>query len=836
MMTPPRSRHFLFASLAFSSALAASAQSAAPLKVDLSIPGRSDAIAPHFTQWPLKNGASAQAELDGLRFTLSHRGGPGRGIAGVWWKFGAFEGSRMAVDGATIDNGDAGSVLELRIGGLASGPHSLVTYHNLSEDDSKSPYGKIDIAVDGTPQVSGLTLSRRATDETAAFAYLTFNAIAGKDVVIAFTPSPASADPAAKRRNVFLSGFELDASNPAHRARQPSPAHGDYHADADTAPLTLTWQPAPSAIIHHVYVGTSRDAVATATTASPEYRGPASAPSYSPPPGELSPLVRNFWRIDEADAQGNITRGEVWSFQPRRIAFPGAEGYGRFALGGRGGRVIEVTNLNDSGPGSLRAAVEAEGPRTVVFAVSGLITLESKLPVRNPFITIAGQTAPGRGITIRKYNLGLLGANDTIIRHLRVRPGNIAGVTLDGMGMAGSDHAIFDHCSISWTIDEAFSSRGAKNITLQRTLISEALNAAGHKNYEAGKPHGFAASIGGNTGSFHHNLLAHNYGRNWSLAGGLGAGGEFTGRLDITNNVVYNWGRRATDGGAHEVNFVNNYYKPGAATTMFYALNAQYGGFPGTQRYYFAGNVMPGKFDEKSQKKGRTVSTERGAKMPKYEVYVDEPFFPSHVTTQSARHAYKIVLSDVGANAPVLDNHDTRMIAETLAGTYSFKGSKTGLPGMPDTQADSGGWEDYPEVRRPANWDTDHDGLPDWWEKLHGSNPASPANDYSDSNADHDANGFTDLEDYLAWMAAPRTSVRAGQPLELPLPMLAAGFTAKPVFAATSAKNGELVILPDGQTGRFTPAPGFLGLASFTFTVTDAEGDSMTRTVNLLVQ
>ncbi|ATC63360.1 pectate lyase [Nibricoccus aquaticus] len=814
----------------------ASAQSATPLKVDFSIPGRSDAIAPHFNQWPVKNGASDEKEIAGLSFKLTHRG-PGKGIATTWWKFGALEGSRMAVDGVTLDNGDTTSVLELRMRGLTPGPHTLVTYHNISEDDSKNPYGKIDIAINGTAQISGLTPSRRATDETAAFAYLTFNATAGQEVVIAFTPSPASADPSAKRRNIILNGFELDASSPALRARQPSPAHGDYHTDADTAPLSLTWVPAASAVTHHVYLGTSLEAVANATPQSPEYRGPVSKPAFSP--GALSPLVRHFWRIDEVDAAGLVTRGEVWSFQPRRVAFPGAEGYGRFALGGRGGRVIEVTNLNDSGPGSLRAAVEADGPRTVVFTVSGLITLESKLPVRNPFITIAGQTAPGKGITIRKYNLGLLGAHDSIIRHLRVRPGNIAGVTLDGMGMAGTDHAIFDHCSISWTIDESFSSRGAKNITLQRTLISEALNAAGHKNYEAGKPHGFAASIGGDIGSFHHNLLAHNYGRNWSLAGGLGAGGAFTGRLDITNNVVYNWGRRATDGGAHEVNFVNNYYKPGAATTMFYALNAQYGGFPGTQRYYFAGNVMPGKFDEKSQKKGRMVSTELGAKMPTYEVYVDQPFFPSHVTTQSARHAYKVVLSDVGANAPALDNHDTRMISETLAGTYSFKGSKTGLPGMPDTQVDSGGWEALPEIRRDASWDTDHDGLPDWWEKLHGSNPASPANDYSDSNADRDANGFTDLEDYLAWMATPRTSIPAGQPTELPFSILSnltAGFTDKPVFTVASAKNGELVILPDGKAARFTPAPGFTGLASFTFTVTDAEGDSLTRTVNLLVQ
>lgn len=146
---------------------------------------------------------------------------------------------------------------------------------------------------------------------------------------------------------------------------------------------------------------------------------------------------------------------------------------------------------------------------------------------------------------------------------------------LDGMGMAGNDNAIMDHCSISWTIDEAFSSRNAKSLTLQRTLISEALNVAGHPNYSAGTAHGYAATIGGGemsatlkVGSYHHNLLAHCEGRNWSLSGGLDGVGAYDGHHDVFNNVVYNWGGRATDGGSHEVNFVNNYYKMGPATTQ----------------------------------------------------------------------------------------------------------------------------------------------------------------------------------------------------------------------------------------------------------------------------
>lgn len=442
--------------------------------------------------------------------------------------------------------------------------------------------------------------------------------------------------------------------------------------------------------------------------------------------------------------------GAVAAEPARTIAFPGAEGYGRFAQGGRGGRVIAVTNLDDSGPGSLRAAVEAEGPRTVVFEVAGRIVLKSKLVVRpaNSRLTIAGQTAPGLGICISNYNFGVLGARDVIIRYFRVRPGNTAGVTLDGMGLASATDCIIDHCSISWTLDEAFSSRGAKNITLQRTLISEALNAAGHKKYPPGTEHGYAASIGGDIGSFHHNLLAHCAGRNWSLAGGLdkAAGNSYAGRLDIRNNVVYNWKNRTTDGGAHEVNFVANYYKPGPASRYFIALKAQYGGFPGTQRYYVAGNVMPGHFGADEPERARTATTERGGRLPTdYSPWADAEFFPSHVRTQTAEEAYADVLADVGCNFPALDPHDQRVLAEVRAGTVTYKGSRTGLPGLPDSQEDVGGWDDYPVVRRPAGWDTDRDGMPDTWETAHGLDSADPA----DGQADRDGDGFTNLEDYL---------------------------------------------------------------------------------------
>jgi hypothetical protein len=653
-------------------------------------------------------------------------------------------------------------------------------------------------------------------------------------VVVLFA---AEIDTAATVKNPVINGFEINTPNSTKQAHTPFPPDRDEHVDADLGSLLLSWSPAPAGGVtaHHVYFGTEAAAVASASLGSAEYRGSQAATSFSV--GNLSSHRAYYWRIDQVDTLGNLTKGNVWRFRPRQLAFPGAEGYGRYAIGGRGGAVVAVTSLEDylpnetPIPGTLRWAIqEHSGPRVIVFHVSGLITLRSRLSINQPYLTLAGQTAPGKGITLRNYTMGLSGARDVIIRHLRARPGNLSGTNVDGMGMSGSDHCIIDHCSISWSIDEAFSSRSARNITLQRTLISEALNIAGHSNYPAGTQHGYAASIGGDVGSFHHNLLAHNFGRNWSLAGGLDAAGFFAGRLDIRNNVVYNWGHRATDGGAHEVNFVGNYYKPGAATTYFYALNAQYENFPGTQRYHFSGNVMPGRFNESSQNLGYTQT----GLIPTYPTFLPAPFFPGHVQTFTAKQAYKRVLSSVGANRPRQDEHDARMIRETRDGTFTYYGSISGKPGLIDSQNDVGGWEPYPIEFRPADWDTDGDGLPDWWELARGLNPNSPAGDFSDGHLDADGDGFTEMCDYLAWMAAPHFRCAVDGSLDIDLSQFTRGYTASPVHQVTSVVQGSVVML-DSKTARFTPVPGYRGLASFDFTVFDAEGDSLAQTVHLRV-
>jgi hypothetical protein len=700
------------------------------LKVDLNPnEGRKDILSTTMENW-MWDGQSNSKHFGDITVTLKAASTP---LRAMFYKGLLDYGARMACDGVVGDVA-AGGVVELIVSGLPEGTHTIATYHN-GVDGGGLP--AFDVLVGDAVKVKGVKPTHRATnDYDVASAFVQVEARKGSDVVVRFKTQAEG--------GFAMNGFEIDASNPRAKAIKPTPAHDNEHVDADRGSTTLTWVAPASAVSHDVYFGTSLAAVSGADKKSSLFKGNQKTIGYSAT--GLNHMGEYFWRVDAVAADGSATKGETWSFRTRQLAFPSAGGYGRFARGGRGGRVIKVTNLNDSGPGSLRAAVEAEGPRTIVFEVSGLITLENRLGIRNPYLTIAGQTAPGKGICIRKYNFGMGGTHDVIVRYIRVRPGNISGLTLDGMGMASSDHCIIDHCSISWTQDESFSSRGAKNITLQRTLISEALNEAGHKKYPPGTQHGYAASIGGDVGTFHHNLLAHCAGRNWSLAGALTQSGSYAGRLDIRNNVVYNWKSRATDGGAHEVNFVNNFYKPGPSTRWYTALNAQYGGFPGSQRYFIEGNVMPGYFGVTNQAAGRTATTERGGRVPtEYSPWSDTQFFEPHVKTHSAEEVFENVLANVGCNFPMLDDHDKRVIAETREGTAKYKGSRTGLPGLPDDQQDVGGWEDYPEVHRPAGWDTDNDGMPNEWEKRAGLNPDNAG----DGNADRNGDGYTNLEEYL---------------------------------------------------------------------------------------
>lgn len=804
-----------------------SAQSA--YKIDCNVSGRRNAEVNEegYRPWAMENGTVNSLSLDKkVRVTLTVKNG-GQMTSG-YYKAGIQEPylAKLVSDGLCLNNSGE---LEMRISGLSKGNHLIQTYHNNYSVDNKADVPSFDVYAQGRLVHASQKCTRRSLVKEEALILKTEVSVAkdGDEVVLRFLPKGSAAD---KVCSVYLNGIEIDTPDVLKQACRPTPFDGDMHADADTGTMLLKWNAAAGAVKHHVYMGCDYAELEKATTADSKlYKGTFGTPQYKI--NNLSNLKTYYWRVDEEDPQGNITRGAIWSFRPRHLAFYGAEGYGRFAIGGRGGKVVYVTNLNDDGPGSFREAVTNEiGPRTIVFAVSGTIHLKSRLACSSPYVTIAGQTAPGKGICIQGAPFGV--GSDGICRFIRVRLGK--GRTFDGIGMAGANHSITDHCSISWTIDEAFSSRGAKNITLQRTLISEALNVAGHKNYPKGKGHGYAATIGGNVGSFHHNLLVHCAGRNWSMGGGLDGNGYYSGRLDLFNNVVYNWGGRATDGGAHEVNFVNNYYKAGPSTTQMFILRAQLEGVgKGSQSYYCAGNIL-------QHRDGKLVTDNE--RLRRYElshgqildwnVWVDKPFFPSYARIEPAAEAYKSVLSDVGCNMPVFDEHDSRIVKEVLGGTYTYTGSIGKLPGIIDDEQDAGGYENYPAEKRTADFDTDRDGLPDWWEKLHATNPNSAPNDFSDANADVDGDGYTALEDYLEWMSVPHYYLKSGNEKKIDLSVYFAGYN-EPSYkvscpdAGVAVKGAQLTVQATGKRK---------GIVYVEVKATDKESGSMTRRIGFCIE
>lgn len=803
------------------------------IKVDLNIGSRqaSEVNDPNYLAWPVNTVASTTDTIQGvvITFTGLDASFQPSTLTSGWYKAGIQSPyyAQLSCDGIVA------TVLEMRIHGLPAGTHSLLTYHNTYDSPTAYVYNPIRIFLNGQVAVDSLMPSNREVVlSKVPVSYLTFTVNDGEDAVIRFVPRPTSNSTYNK---VTLSGFEINTPNSLHQAYLPYPADRDEHADGDTGNIILKWDRAATSASHNVFFGTDSASVANATTVSPQFKQTQTDTTFTV--SGLNDMEKYYWRVDEKASDGTITKGNVWYFRVRQLAFPGAEGYGRYAIGGRGGKVVEVTNLNDDGPGSLREAVTNNiGPRTIVFAVSGLITLQSRLTLTNPFVTVAGQTAPGKGICIRQAPFGMSGAKDGIIQDVRVRLGS--GTTYDGMGMTGANYSIIDHCSISWTIDEAFSSRNAKNITLQNTLISEALNIAGHQNYPAGTKHGYAATIGGDVGSFHHNLLAHCEGRNWSMGGGLDGNGYYAGRLDIFNNVVYNWGGRANDGGAHEVNFVNNYYKRGPANGTTTIMKAQLEGTgKGTQSYFYSGNIYQNNNGSiVCDGTDNTCSRETqvsGGQIVDWTVFANSPFFASYATIQTAKDAYKKTLSDVGCTQPVFDDHDKRIINETLNGTYTYTGSISGVKGLPDSQTDVGGWENYPNETRAADFDSDHDGLPDWWEQIIGTNPNSAAGDFSDSNADTDHNGYTNLEEYLQWLMLPHYDVATGTNLDIDLGQYSAGYTSSPSFSVSNATNCTVSMLSGTKTARVVSSQK--GLAKFSFTVTDSQGSTMTRTINVHV-
>ena len=421
-------------------------------------------------------------------------------------------------------------------------------------------------------------------------------------------------------------------------------------------------------------------------------------------------------------------------------AFPGAEGWGRFATGGRGGAVVEVTNLNDKGPGSLRAAVQADGPRTVVFRVSGTIALRSDLTIEKDGITLAGQTAPGDGICVRNYPV-VVAADNVIIRFLRFRPGDEKRSEGDALTGTNHDRIIIDHCSMSWGIDEVSSFYKNRNFTMQWCLLSESLNRSSHHK----GPHGYGGIWGGESATFHHNLLSHHTSRNPRFNGSRGMGPSGGETVDFRNNVIYNWGFNSAYGGeGGRYNIVCNYYKPGPATKSGSVRYRIVNPWDDKAVWYLEGNCVEG---------DSTVTADNwhgGVQTDSIEAKrADRPFPCAPVRTQTADNAYRLVLSEAGAVLPKRDAVDARIVEEVRTGTAAFGGEWGPGSGIIDSQTGVGGW---PALRStPAPRDRDHDGMPDAWERGHGLNPS----DSSDGNRDPDGDGYTNLEDYLNGLCVP---------------------------------------------------------------------------------
>lgn len=479
--------------------------------------------------------------------------------------------------------------------------------------------------------------------------------------------------------------------------------------------------------------------------------------------------------------------------QTNAPAFPGAEGHGRYVTGGRGGKVVHVTNLNDSGTGSLRAAVSGSEKKIVVFDVGGVIALNSDLSI-GANTTILGQTAPYPGITLRYYTV-LPNKDNIVIRFIRSRRGQEKDVNdgADAIWTRNHTGQIIDHCSFSWSIDEVASFYDNNNFTMQWCTLGESLNNAGH-----GKgAHGYGGIWGGKLASFHHNLIAHVNNRSPRFNGARYDWTDYTSNklysqynwqnavqaehVDFRNCVVYNCGNGCYGGpGGGYINMVNNYYKTGPAASTSRVTTVSIGNSTSadkypiywdmTSRYYIHGNQVNSNanYDWTNVSYDGGVFTINGEKycLDKNHYYgegvtyvknsngddcvrikLDEPTYTGEVTTHTAATAFNKVLSYAGASLD-RDEVDERYATEAKNGTATYKGSVTKKAGRIDLVSDVNGYTEanFPTGSRPEGFDTDNDGIPDAWETANGLNPnnASDGNTYT-----LDPKGFyTNIEVY----------------------------------------------------------------------------------------
>lgn len=451
-------------------------------------------------------------------------------------------------------------------------------------------------------------------------------------------------------------------------------------------------------------------------------------------------------------------------------AFPGAEGGGKFSFGGRGGKVFVVTNLNDNGVGSLRWACEQGGARTVVFNVAGIIRLNSPLIIRAPYITIAGQTAPGDGVCIAGETVWI-DTHDVIIRYMRFRRGETnVGRRDDAIGGNPVGNIMIDHVSASWGLDENMSiyrhmyndstpnlkaeaKLGTANVTIQNSIFSECLDTYNHA---------FGSTLGGENCAFIRSIWADNAGRNPSIG--------WNGIFNFANNVVFNWVHRSTDGGDYTAmyNIINNYYKPGPATPdqskpiSHRILKPESGrsklGYLVYGRVYAQGNIVEGNERVTKDNWDGGIQVEEFPDANKYKdaMKVDKPMPMPQITIIPTLDAREFVLANAGATLPKRDAVDQRIVKQVTTGkievspnvvlpTTQFKHRRLPIDsykiGIITDPNQVGG---YPVYAGTPYKDSDNDGIPDTWETAHGLNPKD-ASDAGKIAKD----GYSNIENYL---------------------------------------------------------------------------------------
>lgn len=484
------------------------------------------------------------------------------------------------------------------------------------------------------------------------------------------------------------------------------------------------------------------------------------------------------WQVALPIVEAEARQGKPyipWATRPYDLpqaeipAFPGAEGGGMYAFGGRGGKVLTVTSLEDSGPGTLRWACEQGGARIIVFNVAGIIQLKSPLIIRAPYVTIAGQTAPGDGICVAGESVWI-DTHDVVMRHLRFRRGDTwVGRRDDALGGNAVGNIMMDHISASWGLDENMSlyrhmwndstgkadlKLGTVNITIQNSIFSEALDTWNHA---------FGATLGGENCSFMRNLYANNTGRNPSIG--------WNGVFNFVNNVLFNWWHRSVDGGDYtaKYNIINNYYKPGPVTPMDKPISHRIlkpeSGRSMLERKvygmaYVHGNVVEGneRVTRNNWDGGVQVENLPDAGDFRDEIRWHRPFPMPHMRIMEAEAAFDFVIDNAGATLPRRDPVDERIARVVKSGVIEYA-EEVSLEGIPQFEhrrlpADSykmgiitdisqvGG---YPEYKGKAYKDTDGDGMPDWWEKKYGLNPK----DASDATGDLSGDGYTNIEKYI---------------------------------------------------------------------------------------